>query len=300
MLNGYVSCGLCGADAPIPLFEMRVYQEGLQVGVVRCGKCGMVYRNYRDEQAQRRFYAKEYFPAEIKPEWIRRRSALYRHVLGRLEHFRQNNRILDVGAGPGLFLKLCRESHWQCQGVEISEHCVEWAEKQYGLKLFPGSLSEAQYPAESFDVVTFWNVLDQLPDPVASLREAHRVLRPGGAIFIRVPNATFHLSLRRMVQSLSRLVPAIRRWDKSVIHLFCFNRRSLFQALEISGFEKIQVENSLFGYNATVHPVRRVVREFLRVVLVGLLKFAAGLSGGKVLLSPSLFAQAIRPDGGKE
>ena len=41
---------------------------------------------------------------------------------------------------------------------------------------------------ESFDVVTMWDILEHIPDPVPFLRRAASLLRPGGLIFVKVPN----------------------------------------------------------------------------------------------------------------
>jgi SAM-dependent methyltransferase len=121
--------------------------------------------------------------------------------------------ILDVGCGSGISLDWAREFGWATHGVEISEGAVESA-RERGHAVVLGQLEEAKYPDGTFDVVRAWHSLEHLPHPAQSLREMHRILKPGGRLWVEVPNvgsflgATFrgrwfHLDPPRHLQNFS-------------------------------------------------------------------------------------------------
>lgn len=95
----------------------------------------------------------------------------------------RGERILDVGCGRGTLLSLARRSGVEAVGIERPSpvgHAVEG--------VLYKSLEECRFPDEHFQMVILWHVLEHLPEPVATLREIHRILKPGGWLSIAVPN----------------------------------------------------------------------------------------------------------------
>ncbi|HEQ60690.1 MAG TPA: methyltransferase domain-containing protein, partial [Firmicutes bacterium] len=129
----YVTCNLCGADEPLALLDGEKLPDGRPAGVVRCARCGLVYRNVRGRPEQaREYYAAGYYPAELRPDWVAARQRVFRRAVQFLETFRRTGRVLDVGAGHGFFLQLCRERGWQGFGVEPSGRAVDYARSRLG------------------------------------------------------------------------------------------------------------------------------------------------------------------------
>jgi SAM-dependent methyltransferase len=77
---------------------------------------------------------------------------------------------------------------WHVQGVEPIAHAAEQACQDFGLEVFVGTVEEAAYPDESFDVVTLWDVLEHVTDVQTTLMETARILKPGGLLVFSVPN----------------------------------------------------------------------------------------------------------------
>jgi SAM-dependent methyltransferase len=100
----------------------------------------------------------------------------------------RGGRALDVGCGTGAQMDAARRLGWEVHGVEPSPAAAEFARKTLGLPVVTGTLESAAYPDEHFDVVNLCHVLEHLPDPVATLREVARVLRPNGLVLLAVPN----------------------------------------------------------------------------------------------------------------
>jgi SAM-dependent methyltransferase len=124
---------------------------------------------------------------------------------------------------------------WKGIGFEPSTDAVAAAQKQ-GLDVREGAWPPGGLPDDSADAIVFVNVLDHLADPFGALAEARRILRPGGAVLIRVPNGPLHHALRQW--SLSKLR------GLTVQHLYGFGRRALAFHLRRSGFGAIDIRTA--------------------------------------------------------
>lgn len=93
-------------------------------------------------------------------------------------------RILDIGAGVGDFLSVCKNDGWETVGIEPSEKAKTIA-KGKGVT-FVEHLSELE--DHSFDIITMWHVLEHVPDLENQIKELKRLIKPNGTIIIAVPN----------------------------------------------------------------------------------------------------------------
>lgn len=110
-------------------------------------------------------------------------------------------RLLDIGAGFGSFVLAARRLGLDAVGIEISEFEVMYAKKRLRRDranedpesiMYLGDAMRLPFDANTFDVITLWNVLEHVPDYKRLLYQAHKVLRPGGRMYIICPNyATF-------------------------------------------------------------------------------------------------------------
>lgn len=99
----------------------------------------------------------------------------------------QGAQLLDVGFGSGVFLELARSAGWEVAGVDPDPVVVD-ATRQRGLNVRQGGIEAfADMPGE-FDIITLGHVIEHLHDPRATLKEIHRLLRPGGRLWIDTPN----------------------------------------------------------------------------------------------------------------
>ena len=117
------------------------------------------------------------------------RLLTYKKILGRLEAFRNLNRIVDIGSSYGDFLELARTFGWRTYGVELSSYAVHVARREKGLEVHEGDLESAGLPEGYCDVVTLWDVIEHVRDPLKLLCACNRILRPGGAIVLKTPDA---------------------------------------------------------------------------------------------------------------
>ena len=144
-------------------------------------------------------------------------------------------RLLDIGCGRGTLVKLARGAGYESYGIERA------SSPDLSLPyVFYKDLPECNFPDEHFQAVILWHVLEHLPDPAATLREIHRILRPGGWLYIAVPNFGgaqsqasgrhwFHLDLPR--------------------HLWHFRRSSLETLLARHGFRAVRCSTFSLEYD---------------------------------------------------
>ncbi|MDO9542468.1 MAG: methyltransferase domain-containing protein [Kiritimatiellia bacterium] len=292
----YVCCNVCGSDTPQLLLAAPPVPQlpGRPLGVVRCRTCGLVYRNLRQNPASVRRYFEQEAEVGLAPDWIAGRKKVFAEHLILLESFRRNNRILDVGAGHGFFLRACADRGWDCYGVESSRPAVDFARRHGALNLACGAFEEAIYPDEPFDAVTFLNVLEFLPDPKKALRKVHELLRPGGAVTVRFSNAAFHVAAYRFFLSLGRFYKKLNRVDLAVIHLYAFDKNSITRLLLETGFTEIKVSWTPLSWTTTSHERIGNWRKLACKLLYACACFFHLVSFKRLLISPSLVAIASK------
>jgi SAM-dependent methyltransferase len=180
-------CVVCGTADPRPRYSRNGFE------LVACSACTCLYVG--QDPATIDFdalYGKDYYTGghdTVFEDYVGQqaaRRAAARRKLFALRHFGgipKRGRLLDVGCAAGFFLAEAR-AHYEVQGVELSSWSSAWAREQLGLPVFTGTLQQAALPAAHFDVVTLWDVIEHVPDPVPLLAEAARVMKPGGRLVL--------------------------------------------------------------------------------------------------------------------
>jgi SAM-dependent methyltransferase len=107
----------------------------------------------------------------------------------RFLHWVDQGRLLDVGCGSGQWLSLVAQMGWQVEGVDFDEQSVNLA-RQQGLSVHLGSLEQQNFPSESFHALAVSHVIEHVPDPIRTLTECARILKPGGQLVLYTPNAS--------------------------------------------------------------------------------------------------------------
>jgi SAM-dependent methyltransferase len=97
-------------------------------------------------------------------------------------------RLLDFGCGGGVFLERMHLQGWRVTGLDVSGAAVTRIQRDLALPAYVGTLPHPALPPAGFDVITMWHSLEHVHAPLAVLREARRLLAPGGRLLIAVPN----------------------------------------------------------------------------------------------------------------
>lgn len=271
-------CPLCNG-----LCRKRFEIEGHAVW--RCDRCDLerVYP-LPDAAAMEDVYRAGYFSgpgAGYDDYFERERGIAARKSASRLDRVAElgvrGGRALDVGCAAGYFLEAAMDRGFAVRGVEPSEEARAHADDRVR-----GAIVEALGDDEApFDLITFWDVLEHLADPVATLADAAPRLAPGGVVGVVVP----------VLGSVNtRLAP--RTWDqyKPPEHLWFFSPRAMRAALSRAGLEVAHEEPAWTRPARFIDPEHRR-RDPLTRALRGLdatLHRALALLAGPALLVDSV------------
>lgn len=273
--------------------------SGLAVGGRRffqCSNCRLVFRDGLDvpETAveERRYYEDDYFRELAWDQLEGYRDGIYREALDRVEGQVSRGRLLDVGCGCGFFLREALNRGWDAVGIDPSRESIDYLRRTIGNAGFQGTLEDVD-PGEPYDAVTMINVLDHLAEPWEAAGRAAGLLRPGGLLYIRVPNGPFHVALFRLLETCGLQSRAGR---VVVFHNYALSAAWLAGMLADRGFAPVEIRNAglseFSGYRR--HTGRtKALRTLRRAVWHGA-KTAELLSAGRLLWGASLEVTARR------
>ena len=109
--------------------------------------------------------------------------------------------VLDIGCGAGYGTATLAEVAASATGIDLAPEAIEHARAHYSLPnltYVPGSATDLPFPADSFDLITAFEVIEHLADPSKMLAEARRVLRPNGVFLVSTPNKTYYAETRAL------------------------------------------------------------------------------------------------------
>jgi len=236
-------CPLCSADNSKFLFLKNTYRH------VRCRACGLVFVNpmptpaeigaiyddplYFANRNEWPYGYNNYFgEREFYTALFDRRVSECERALGAANG--HGRRLLDVGCAAGFLLDEALERGWEVAGVEVSPHAAEFANQRLGGVVREGTLEQARFESESFDCVVMSDIVEHVPDPVGLLREAARVLKPGGLLLLSAPN----------VRSWSARLMRHRWFHFKRDHVVLFSERTLLRALEGVGLDGFHLQRN--------------------------------------------------------
>jgi 2-polyprenyl-3-methyl-5-hydroxy-6-metoxy-1,4-benzoquinol methylase len=285
-------CEACG-DALSP---SRLVYDGRRYH--RCARCGGRRVAALPDSAQvRREYEGSYlrrFPPEQVDE---ARRHMLRSVLARARGLAAPGRLLDVGCAGGVLAGAARAEGWRPVGIDLAHGACRAAARAMAGPVVQADARALPFRAGGLDAVTLVNVLDHTTEPRAALAEAARVLRPGGLLVLRVPNAAFHAPCAGLLGRLGPLARR-RRWDAyPILHLFAFGPAALRRLVEHSGFEVLATLNSPLvdaAPGAARGGLAGAARMLVRTLAATAAAAVHALSGGRWVIGPSFELYARR------
>ncbi len=156
---------------------------GQNVTCFRCTRCGFEHFDPR-WAGSAPFYAelnRDGYYVSWRPEFSRTLSWAKK---------RRFATVLDVGCGRGEFLDLARNAGLKTFGIELNRDGAVVA-REKGHSVFSCLLEQLkdESPQTKFDLITCFQVMEHVPDPVGLLRQALGFLAPGGQVSVSVPNS---------------------------------------------------------------------------------------------------------------
>jgi len=141
----------------------------------------------------------------------------------------ESKKLLDIGTGKAFLLEIANELGFDCYGLDISKYAVNFARKKFPDRIFEGTLEQAKFENEFFDVVALTDVIEHISDINSLVAEIRRILKPNGLVFVISPHTG----------SISHKILKTNWFQYKFEHIIYFNLKSIKFLLNKYGF-KIQ------------------------------------------------------------
>ena len=261
-----INCNICGGKK----YKLILQQKDLYIknkdttffSLVRCVNCGLIYLNPQPNNKElRSFYGANYFSQlEIdngsKNLAENQKSKVYKFLrkmknkvlfsdtflFYKWDIFKERigGKFLDIGCAEGIRdIELIRRlPEWEFYGVEPNIEAYKVAKKIKNFLVFNGTLEEAKYSDNFFDIILLSHSLEHISNPYKALQECRRILKKGGKLILIVPN----------INSLSYFLGK-NTWRHLDIprHLFHFSPITIKKLLEKSNFVVKKIETRSIG-----------------------------------------------------
>ena len=241
----------CGNEQLLPFSEEYL----------RCPVCEtLVYRYAVDEdfvdvqEDEEDFYGKNYWfehqEADLGQDNIVKRAQtdlterdLY-WLRTLLKYKKPSGKALELGCAHGGFVKLLKWVGFDAAGLELSPWIVDFARKTFDIPVLLGPVEEQDLEPGSFDVIVLMDVLEHLPDPLATISHCVSLLKPDGILYLQTPNYPAGASHESLLQEnhpfLRLLIPRE--------HIYLFSQKSIAAFFERIGLPHYSFEPAIFGH----------------------------------------------------
>jgi SAM-dependent methyltransferase len=202
-----------------------------------CQDCGLVSIHPHPSANDLAESYHSYLPE--RPEEIRQWETMMRPIvvtsakLIEMEVANKPGSLLDIGSGYGFFLEEMKRRGWRVDGVELSETGRKYTKRRMDVSVHPYPIESLCLPKNHYDVVTLFYVIEHLPDPVSTLREASRILKPDGLLLLRWPHST---PIVKMLGSFAGRLDLFH----TPYHLYDFSPKTVAMLLVASSFKHVR------------------------------------------------------------
>jgi SAM-dependent methyltransferase len=234
---------LCGGLDHRLLFRKRGYD------LMRCKSCGLAFVGNPPclDDIQGLYSARTNYHGGLldlaAPAFagVQKIARQHLRMLRRSVRSPHKHQLLDIGCSSGLFLDEARLAGFEVYGAELSPDTAAFARNHFGLEVCAGDWRQAGFADATFDVVTLFDVVEHLPDPLGELAAIRRLLRPGGLLLQSTPN------IDGLFPRLSyALANRLDYWPhpEPPYHLYQFSDRTLAELTERAGYEVVRIDQT--------------------------------------------------------
>ncbi|MCP4157473.1 MAG: class I SAM-dependent methyltransferase [bacterium] len=165
-------------------------------------------------------------------EETKARERTFKHSLKQLHRYTgAPGKLLDVGCYTGAFMEVAKAGGWEVSGLELSTWAAGIARGLQLGEVYEVPLDSLPVEPASFDVLSFWDVMEHLSEPKAFLRDAAGMLKEGGVLAFST----------HMVDSMAVRVMGTRYPFFMDMHIVHFSRATIKRILEAEGFELLRI-----------------------------------------------------------
>lgn len=222
--SNHTSCLICGSKK---LSQVEVIN---QESLVSCTDCSFVFFHRIPSLQELDDHYSGYGQNFVcSPLTIVR----YNELLDKMEAFRKTNKILDVGCGAGFFLEQAKKRGWEVYGTEFSDLSMQNCISR-GINMHQGVLQIENYKPEMFDVVTSFEVIEHINNPLEELAKFHALVRQKGLVYVTTPNYKYFF----------KDSPRFRKIIGFPEHLSYYTPKTLNFVFKKQGFKRIKIQTT--------------------------------------------------------
>jgi len=242
-------CPVCQERDKFKFIQDHQNKDG-RFSLYECNLCKVQFwEPFKNPNSQRFDKGYHTFGNFIKPKIYR---ACHKKFLQLSKNFSKDMKILDLGCGTGELLAEFQKRGFEVWGVDFSKNAVEIAKKYFALEnIYLMSFNKffKKNDLPQFDIITFFDVIEYLDDPLESIQNVKRLLKPGGRIVLSTP-------------STEKMLVNLNIWDFPPGHLTRWNKEAISNL-----FQKINFEISYIEY-VKQFPLSKLITTRFRLGLV--------------------------------
>lgn len=213
----YYKCASCGTSQVLPQpseTELTAYYHQFHLSA----EAGGVYAEFEDR---------------VQADFADKCKYVEKHTTDD----RKPLKLLDVGCGKGFFVKQALSQGLEAEGIDVSASAIDYARKQLRIRARQGCVETFQHSNKEnvFDVITFWATIEHIPNPLASLKAIHKLLKPGGHLFLDTGLGDLFWE---------RFLAGHSQWYDAPQHLFVYSQKGLTILLKKAGFAIKEVDTN--------------------------------------------------------
>ncbi|MBF0166053.1 MAG: class I SAM-dependent methyltransferase [Alphaproteobacteria bacterium] len=229
------ACRLCGSER-LDIICQRI-KGGIEANVLRCQDCSLVFleEKFFDPKRIAELYQGSYQYVPTLNELVGTTYDPYRIKAERISRYLDpaHTSLFEIGAGSGQFARVVRDRVRRLVCQEFNSDQADALRQLFGAEVHTRSLDDLVLD-ETFDVVVYLHVLEHIPDPLAWLRQTMAFVKPGGILYIEVPN------VRDPLLSLYRVSGYDQVYFRQP-HLFYYDQKTLRLMLEKAGLKHMEI-----------------------------------------------------------
>jgi 2-polyprenyl-3-methyl-5-hydroxy-6-metoxy-1,4-benzoquinol methylase len=242
------SCPVCGGPdvSDGAIVSTAGFLSVAGVGHSGCAACGSYFVNPQPSADSLEGFYRSVATEDFVEDNILRRSLdrylnpeartyfIANRVLPLERYLAAGSRVIDVGCGAGVFVRVMRDRGHHPRGIDLSERSVQLGREKLDLAAELSVEHWRDLGPELHDAVTAWTLIEHLKDPEGFVRKAGDVLAPGGLLLLECPTVD-SLLFRHLRENFF--------WVMPFYHLFLFSRRGMRALLDRCGFELLEEYN---------------------------------------------------------
>jgi SAM-dependent methyltransferase len=156
-------------------------------------------------------------------------------------------KVLELGSAHGAFVALLRWAGYDAAGLEVSPWVVDYARRTFGVPVHLGPIEEQRIEPHSLDLIVLNDLLEHLPDPLATMQRCAELLSADGLLVIQTPCYPENLSYDGLLAKGHRFLEMMTG-EVTVEHVYLYSRRSLQRLLETIGLPSVHYEQAIFAH----------------------------------------------------